>query len=100
MGGDAGEDVLEPDEGIHSSPLAGSHEAPQHRRRLAALGAAKEHPIVAADSYTADNALGGVIVDRQVSILAVAGQRCPVIQRITLRALLRTLRHGLRLDLQ
>ena len=28
MGGDAGEDVLEPEEGIDSSALAGSHETP------------------------------------------------------------------------
>ena len=58
MAGDAGEDVLEPDVGIDPSPLAGSHEAAQHRRRFSALVAAEEYPVVAADSYTADGALG------------------------------------------
>ena len=61
MSGDAGEDIFEPDKGVDSSPLAGSHETPQYRRRLSALVAAKEHPIVAADSHTADGALGGVM---------------------------------------
>ena len=61
MSGDAGEDVLEPGEGIDSSPLAGSYEAPQHRRRFSALIAAKKCPIVAADSHSADGALGGVM---------------------------------------
>jgi len=54
-GGDAGEDVLEPDEGIDPSPLAGGHEAPQHGRRSSALVAAKEYPVVATDCYTADD---------------------------------------------
>ena len=47
--------------GSKPSPLARSHEAPQHRGRLSALVAAKEYPIVAALSYTANGALGGVL---------------------------------------
>ena len=61
MGGDAGEDVLEPTEGIDSSTLAGSHETPQHRGGLATFIAAKEYPVVAANGNAADRALGGVM---------------------------------------
>src|SRR5579859_4004396 len=82
---DAGEDVLEPGEGVDSHTLAGSHETPQHRPRRAALVAAKEHPVVAAYRHAADRALGGVIVDLQTSVLTVAGQRCPVLQRVAHR---------------
>src|ERR1700693_2712945 len=78
----AGEDVLEPGEGIDSDALTGSHEAPQHRGRSTALVAAKEQPVVAAYRHAADRALGGVIVDLQISVLTVAGQRCPVLQRV------------------
>ena len=80
-----GEDVLEPGEGIDSDALTGSHEAPQHRRRHAALVAAKEQPLVAAYRHAADRALGGIIVDLQTSVLTVAGQRCPVLQRVAHR---------------
>ena len=85
MGGDAGENILEPGEGFDFGPLAGSHKAPQHCGRVAALVATKECPIVAADSYTADRALRGIVVDGQVSVLAVAGQRLPVLQRVAHR---------------
>jgi hypothetical protein len=47
MGGKAGENILEPGEGIDFGPLAGSHNAPQHCGGVAALVAAKECPIVA-----------------------------------------------------
>ena len=61
MDGDAREDIFEPGEGIDTDPLARSHETPQHCGRVAAMVAAKEHPVVAADSHTADGALGGVM---------------------------------------
>src|SRR6266566_2012228 len=77
-----GEDILEPGEGIDSDALTGSHEAPQHRGRSAALVAAKEQLVVAAYRHAADRALGGIIVDLQTSVLTVAGQRCPVLQRV------------------
>ena len=73
MIGDAGEYVFEPDERIDSNALTGSHEAPQHRRRLAAFITAKENPVVATHCYGADRALGGVVVDGEISVLAVAG---------------------------
>src|ERR1700679_3582244 len=68
--GDAGKDILEPDEGIDSSPLASSYETPQHRGRLAALA------------------------------LTVAGQPFPVIQCVARCPPLRTLRQDFRLDLR
>src|SRR3974377_1267201 len=80
MGGDAGQDVLKPQEGIDPSPLAGRHETPQHRGRPAAFVAAKEYPVVAANGYAADRALGGVVVDFETAVIAVAGQRRPVLQ--------------------
>src|ERR1700687_4825231 len=73
MIGDAGENVFEPGERIDSDALTGSHETPQHRGGLAALIAAKEYPVVAAHCYAADRALGGVVVDLEISVLAVAG---------------------------
>jgi hypothetical protein len=48
---------LEPGERLYASPLAGSHEAAQHRRRFAALIAAKEGPVAAANRDAADGAL-------------------------------------------
>jgi hypothetical protein len=63
MSGDAGEDILEPSEGINSSPLTGRYKSPQYGRRLTALVTAKEDPVVAAHSHTADGALRGVVVD-------------------------------------
>jgi hypothetical protein len=35
--------------------------------------AAKKHPVVATNSEAADGALGGVVIDLQVPILAVSG---------------------------
>ena len=100
MGGDPGQDVLEPGEGIDSGPLAGRHQTPQHRSRFAALVAAKEHPVVATNSYAADRALGGVVVDLEISVVAEAGQRRPVLQGVAHRPPLRTLRQNFSLDLQ
>src|SRR5207302_9742377 len=72
MGGDAGEDILEPGEWIDSSPLTGSREAPQHGCRLAALVAAEERPVVSAGCYLAARALGCVVVAFEVFVVARA----------------------------
>ena len=61
MGGDPGEYVLQPGEGIDSSALAGGHKTPQHCGGFAAFIAAKEYPVVAANGHAADRALGGVM---------------------------------------
>jgi len=73
MIGEAGENVFEPDERIDSGALTGSHETPQHRRGLAGFITAKENPVVAAHCYAADRPLGGVVVDLEISLPAVAG---------------------------
>ena len=73
MIGDAGESVFEPGERIDSDALTGSHETPQHRRGLAAFITAKEYPVVAAHCYAADRPLGGIVIDLEISVLAVAG---------------------------
>ena len=49
MGSDAGKDVLEPGEGFDTNPLARRRKTPEHRSRFAALVAAEEGPVVAAD---------------------------------------------------
>ena len=61
MGGNPREHVLEPGERFDGVPLAGCHETPQHRRRLAALVAAKEGPVAAANREPADGPLSGVM---------------------------------------
>src|SRR5437879_12526071 len=99
MGTDAREDVFEPGERIDPDPLARGQEAPQHGSRVATLVAAKEHPVVATHRDTADGALGGVIIDLQISVLAVAGQCCPVLQSVADGPPLWALGQYLRLDL-
>jgi hypothetical protein len=47
--------------GLSAGPLAGSHEAAQHGRCFAALVAAKEGPVAAANCDSADGPLGGVM---------------------------------------
>ena len=75
MGGDPRQHVLEPGEWLYASPLAGSHEAAQHCRGVAALVAAKEGPIAAAHCDAADRPFGCLILDLQVPVFTVAGQR-------------------------
>ena len=67
MGDDAGEDVFEPGEGFDTNPLAGRCETPQDRSRSATLVAAEEHPVIASHRHAADVALGGIIIDAQIS---------------------------------
>src|SRR5579871_2192599 len=97
--GDARENVFEPGERIDARSLAGSYEAPQHGRCPATFVASEEGPVVSADCYTADCPLRGVIIDRQVPVLAVAGQSGPVLQRVAHCPSRRTLRQHFRLDL-
>src|ERR1039457_3272056 len=86
MGSDAGKDVLEPGEGFDTNPLAGGRETPQYRSRVAALVAAEEHPVVASHRHATDVTFGGIIIDAQMAVCAVAVQRRPVLQGIAHRA--------------
>ena len=72
MGGDAREDVFKPGERIDSDPLAGGHETPEHGSGLATLVAAEEDPVISTDGHTADGALGMIIVDLEIPVVAVA----------------------------
>ena len=72
MAGDAGEDVIEPGEGIDVNALAGSHETAQHCGRPSADIAPEKHPVATTHRHAADGALGTVIVDLQISVLAIA----------------------------
>ncbi len=92
MGGYAGEDVLEPDEGIDADALTGSHETPQHSSGLASFITSQEQPIVATHGYTADGPLGGVVVDFEIAGLALTGERGPVLQGVAHRPPRRALR--------
>jgi hypothetical protein len=62
--------------------FAGSHEAAQHGRRLAAAVAAEEAPVVAADRPAAQGTFGVVVIDRQIRVVAITGERGPVLQQI------------------
>src|SRR5262249_7381646 len=72
MVSDARQDILEPCIGIDSQALTGCHKTPQHRAGAAALIASEEEPVVAAHRYAANAALGVVVVDLQIAVLAVA----------------------------
>ena len=91
IGCDPQQHVFEPGERFYPDTLAGSHEAPQDRRGLTALVAAKEGPIATTNRHTADGSFGGIIVDFQVPIFTVAGQRIPILQRVTYGTALRLL---------
>src|SRR5215510_11431275 len=99
MCGNSGKHVFEPGEGLHTYPLTGCREASQDGCSLAAPVTAEEDPVVASHRYTTDIALGGIVIDAQISVFAVARQRRPVLQAIAHRASRRTLRQYFLLDL-
>src|SRR5580658_3883736 len=61
IGCDPQQHVFEPGERFYPDTLAGSHEAPQDRRGLTALVAAKEGPIATTNRHTADGSFGGIM---------------------------------------
>jgi hypothetical protein len=98
MIGDAGENVFEPEEGIHSHPLTGGDEAPKHGCSPAAFITTYEDPVVAADGDAPDCAFRGVVIDSEISILAIAGECSPVLEGVAHSSAFRALREHLRLD--
>jgi len=72
MGRDAGECIFEPGGGIDADPLTRCQKAAQYRGGSSPAIAANKHPVVAANSHTAYGALGVVIVDLQISVVAEA----------------------------
>ena len=79
MIGDVREHIVEPCEGVHFHQLARSDEASQYRRGFAATVAAEKGPIGTAHGKAAQSSLGGVVIDGEIRILAVARQRDPVL---------------------
>src|ERR1035438_8998245 len=78
MATDAFEDVAEVGKGIDVEPLAGGDEAGQHGGGAPTLVAAVEHPILSAHRDSTQAALGAVVIDLQIPVFAVAGQRLPI----------------------
>ena len=63
-------------------PLTARRHAVQHRRRPATAVAAKEQVVLAADADLPQLPLAGVVVDVEETMLGVAQQRRPVVQRV------------------
>ena len=63
MVGDAGEDVLEPGEGVDIHALARGYEAAQHRSRLTADITAKKRPVAATHRHTTNAAFCACVAD-------------------------------------
>src|ERR1035437_4750677 len=97
MSGNAREQITEISEGIDAEPFAGCNQSAQHRSGAPALVAAIEHPVVTTHHDGAEAALGTVVVDFQIAVLAVAQQGFPVFQGILDRVPHRTLGQHLRL---
>ena len=83
--GDALEHIAEPGERINAEKLAGSDKAAEHGCGLTSVIATEEGPVVAADGNAAQSPLGGVVVDGQIAVVAIARQRRPVLERVSQR---------------
>src|SRR5579884_1696314 len=97
---DAREHIVEPGKRLDATPLAGSDEASQHRRRLAAAVAAEEGPVAPAQRDIAIGSFRGPVVNLQLAVFQKARQRLPLIQRVAHCGAGGTLRQNLRLQLQ
>src|SRR6516162_853472 len=69
----AREHVTEPGKRLDAAPLAGSNEAPQHRRRFAAAVAAKEGPVAAAQCDVAISPFWSAVINPQLAVFEKAG---------------------------
>src|ERR1700676_5812939 len=97
---DTREHIVEPVERLNATPLAGSDEASQHRRCLAAVVASEERPVAAAQRDIPVGSLGGAVVDLQLAVFQKARQRLPLIQRIAHRRARPALRQNFLLQFQ
>src|SRR5579862_2304589 len=82
MIGDTAEDVAKPGRRIDLHEFAGSDEAAQDSRRLTAVIASEESPVVTAHREATQRPLRGIVVNRQIAVGAVARQCGPVLQRV------------------
>ena len=69
---DAREHIAKPGKRLDAGSLAGSDEASQHRRRLAATVAAEKCPVAAAQRDIAVGPFGGAVVDLQLAVFQKA----------------------------
>src|ERR1700680_974898 len=97
---DAREHIVKPGERLNAAPFAGSDKASQHCRRLAALVAAEEGPVTAAERDVPVGPFGSTVVDLQLAVVQEARQRFPLVQCIAHRRARWTLRQNFRLQLQ
>jgi hypothetical protein len=82
MSADACEEVAQLGAEVDAESLAGRDYAGEYGCRPPAIIAAREHPVLAAHCDPTQAALGAVVVDLQITILTLAGERPPVRQRI------------------
>ena len=78
MAADAFEEIAQVGKRIDVEPLAGGDEAGQHGGGASTLVAAVEHPILSTHRDSAQAALGAVVIDLQIPVFTVAGQRLPI----------------------
>jgi hypothetical protein len=78
----AHEQIAEIGEGFDVQALAGGDQGGQSCSRSSALVTPIEEPVVPADHNLPETALGVVVVDLQITVLAVAQQRLPVLQGV------------------
>ena len=82
MVGDALEHVAQVRLGIEAVELGRLHQAVDRRGALAARVGAGEQVVLAAEGDAAQRALGGVVVDLDAAVVAIAGQRRPALRRV------------------
>jgi len=72
MAADAAEQIAEVGKGIEAEALAGGDQTGQDGGGLSPVVAAIKHPILTAHGDSTQTALGAVVVDLQIAVLAVA----------------------------
>src|SRR4051794_32051683 len=77
---DAAKHISEPGKRLDLDEFTGRNEAAQHSRSLAPVVAAEEGPVIASHRETPQRPLRGIVVNRQIAVGAVPGQRRPVLQ--------------------
>jgi hypothetical protein len=88
MGRNAGENVLEPREGIDADPLTGCGKAAKDSSDATPVVTTKEDPIVPTDGNAANRAFRAVIIDLQIPVFREARQSRPVFQGVAPSGLL------------
>src|SRR5207248_10140502 len=82
MGGELGEDVGEPGGRIEAVELGGLGQSVDCGGALATVVGTGEQPVLAAKDQGADRPLGGVVVDLEAAVVAIAGELRPAAQPI------------------